>query len=91
MRRIAPLAAVVAALLASLVAAGGAQASRYIRFGVQDDAWLSYGPGTLASRLDRLDELGTAVVRVTLDWHEVEQRKGIDDWARYDDLLNGLH
>jgi hypothetical protein len=91
MRRIAPLAAVVAALLASLVAAGGAQASRYIRFGVQDDAWLSYGPGTLASRLDRLDELGTAVVRVTLDWHEVEQRKGVDDWARYDDLLNGLH
>ncbi|MGH3002499.1 MAG: hypothetical protein ACRDM1_07570 [Gaiellaceae bacterium] len=87
MRRIVLLAAV----LATLAAAGSAKASRYIRFGIQDDAWLSYGDGTLASRLDRLDDLGVGVVRVTLNWNEVEPTRTTENWSRYDDLLNGLH
>jgi hypothetical protein len=86
MRRIT----LVALVLAALVAAGTAQASRYVRYGVQDDAWLEYGPGTLASRLDQLDQLGPSVVRVTVNWNEVEPRKGVDDWSVYDDVLNGL-
>jgi hypothetical protein len=70
---------------------GTADASQYVRYGVQDDAWLSYGPGTLSSRLDELDRLGTSVVRVTVVWSDVEPRKGTENWARYDELLRGLH
>ena len=29
-----------------------------VRYGIQDDAWLRFGPGTLEQRLDRLDALG---------------------------------
>jgi hypothetical protein len=86
MRRIT----LVALVLAALVAASTAQASRFVRYGIQDDAWLEYGPGTLASRLDQLDRLGPSVVRVTIDWSQVEPRKGVDDWSLYDDVLNGL-
>ena len=32
----------------------------------RDDAWLRRGPGTLDSRLDRLDSLGVKTVRFTL-------------------------
>ena len=52
----------------SLVLPAAANASPYIRYGVQDDAWLEFGPGTLDSRLDQLDALGVDVVRVTVDW-----------------------
>jgi hypothetical protein len=76
-------------LAAALPASAGASPS--IRYGVQDDAWLSYGPGTVEARLARIDALGADVVRVTIDWSAVEPRKGTDDWARYDELLNGLH
>ena len=44
------LAVVIAALLAL---AQPAEASRYVRYGLQDDAWLVYGPGTLDERIDR--------------------------------------
>ena len=87
MRRIT----LVAFVLATLVATGTAQASPYVRYGIQDDAWLEYGSGTLASRLDQLDQLGTSVARVTIDWNQVEQRQGTDDWSVYDSVLNGLH
>src|SRR6476646_11876604 len=86
MRRIT----LVALVLAALVAASTAQASRFVRYGIQDDAWLEYGPGTLTSRLEQLDRLGPSVVRVTIDWNQVEPRKGVDDWRLYDDVLNGL-
>jgi Cellulase (glycosyl hydrolase family 5) len=75
---------------AALVLPQTSAASPYVRFGIQDDAWLSYGPGTLAQRLDRLDALGVDVVRVTIDWRSVEPRRGSFDWQRYDDLLDGL-
>ncbi len=81
----------LAVLLGSLVAPAAGQASRYVQFGVQDDAWLEYGPGTLQNHLDRLDALGVDVVRVTLDWRQTEPARGVSNWSRADLLLNGLH
>jgi hypothetical protein len=43
----------VAAAAAVLALATPAVASPSIRYGVQDDAWLRYGPGTLDDRLGR--------------------------------------
>ena len=62
----------LAALFALLVLAGPASASRYAQYGIQDDAWITYGPGTLESRLDTLDSLGVDLVRYTINWHEAE-------------------
>jgi hypothetical protein len=52
--------------LLALGAAAPAKASRFVHYGIQDDAWIYYGPGTLEQRLDRLKDLGVDVVRVTL-------------------------
>ncbi len=54
MRRTLLLLAVVLAVAAP----GTASASTAIRYGIQDDAWIRFGPGTLAQRLDRLRSLG---------------------------------
>ena len=83
--------AVLAGLFAVLVLSAKASASPYIRYGVQDDAWLQYGPGTLESRLDQLQSFGVDVVRVTVDWSQTEPRRGVFDWSRPDLLLDGLH
>jgi hypothetical protein len=88
MRRLIALAAALAAFAA--VAATPADASRYVRYGLQDDAWIAYGPGTLDARLDTLDGMGVKLVRYTLDWHEIERVKGKPDWALSDRILNGL-
>ena len=37
--------------LAACVAAGSAHGSRGVQYGIQDDAWLESGPGTLDHRL----------------------------------------
>ena len=87
MRRLVVLAALAAFFVLPVVA----NASPYIRYGVQDDAWLEYGPGTLDDRLDQLDGLGVDVVRVTIDWRATEPRPAVYDWARADLLLAGLH
>jgi hypothetical protein len=81
----------LATVLVGLAAPSAGEASPYIRYGVQDDAWLQYGPGTLSDRLDRLHSLGVDVVRVTLDWRQTEPKRGVDDWTRADALLRGLH
>jgi hypothetical protein len=81
----------VLAAAAALAVPSPSAASPYIHYGIQDDAWLLYGPGTLQQRLDRLDALGVDVVRVTIDWRSVEPRRGAFDWGRYDELLDGLH
>jgi hypothetical protein len=81
----------LAFVFASLAVPATAGASSYIRYGVQDDAWLQYGPGTLSNRLDRLDSLGVDVVRVTIDWSQTEPKRGVYDWSRADLLLKGLH
>ena len=54
-----------AASVNSASAAAGAQ------FGIKDDAWILYGPGTLSSRLDQLNALGVDIVRFTLRWDEI--------------------
>ncbi len=87
MRRIVLLAAVAAAVLVP----ARAEASPYVRYGIQDDAWLEFGPGTLDSRLDRLDTTGVDLVRVTLDWSTIERTRGKPSWSRSDALLRGLH
>ena len=61
-----------------------------VQFGIQDDAWLEFGPGKLSERAAKLDRLGLDVVRVTLNWHLAERRKGAYDWSRSDRLLGAL-
>lgn len=102
-RRIAAFAAVAALLCASLVLTGAgvsaAKSSRDVKFGVNDDAWLLYGPGTLESRLDVLTRLGVDVVRFTVRWDRVSRRKPESprdhgdrayDWSEADAVLRGL-
>jgi hypothetical protein len=88
----------ILAVLALAVAAP-AEASRYARFGIQDDAWLVYGPGTLDERLDTLDKLGVDVVRWTIRWDQVAKQRPANprladdpayDWSLSDGVLAGL-
>jgi len=81
----------LAVALAALAAPASSLASPYIRYGIQDDAWLQYGPGTLESRVAELDSLGVDVVRVTLNWRQIEPRPGVDSWARPAEMLGALH
>ena len=66
------------------------QAAPGLRVGVTDDAWLEFGPGTLDERVAELQEMGVQVVRVTLDWYEIEAEQGTYDWARDGLLLDAL-
>jgi hypothetical protein len=87
------------AATASFLFAGQAAASSSARFGIQDDAWLRWGPGTLDSRLNTLDSLGVKTVRFTLVWNEIAPQKpasGTDpndeayDWSAFDPVMDGL-
>jgi hypothetical protein len=82
----------IVVLLAALSGLFGrqAQADPGVRFGIQDDAWILYGPGKLGERLDRIDALGVDVVRFTLRWDEIERTKGRYGWGSSDRVLNGL-
>jgi hypothetical protein len=91
-------AALVAASVA-LLAPQFAAASPYARYGIQDDAWIAHGPGTLDSRLDILERAGVQVVRYTLRWDEIAQRRpanarsGADPaygWGSSDAVLKAL-
>jgi hypothetical protein len=93
------LVAVLASAVALAAAAAPAPASRYARYGVQDDAWLLYGPGTLDGRLATLDDLGVQIVRLTVRWDQVaptkpaNQRDPFDAayrWGPFEDALQGL-
>src|SRR5215210_5482228 len=79
-------------LLCGLIAAvaPAAQASGSVRFGIQDDAWLVHGGGTLDDRLDRLEQLGVDVVRFNLHWDKIEPTKGAYRWEDSDAALQGL-
>jgi hypothetical protein len=74
-------------LVAAVPAASG---SPSVRFGIQDDAWLVHGGGTLEERLDRLEALGVDVVRFNLHWDRIEATRGSYDWRDSDLVLNGL-
>jgi hypothetical protein len=88
---------IVAVLVCScaLVAGIGASAERAeagtgVQFGIQDDAWLEFGPGKLRTRIAKLDRLGLDAVRVTLKWSQHEPRSGRYRWRRSDRLLRAI-
>jgi hypothetical protein len=85
--------------VAACVVASSVQASRGVRYGIQDDAWLEAGPGTLDQRLATFKRLGVPLVRFTLRWNEIARRRPADptsprdrayDWRRPDRVLLGL-
>ena len=79
-----------AAVVVSLVPVAAAPAAPGIKVGVTDDAWLEFGPGTLDARVASLRTFGVQVVRVTLDWREIEARQGVLEWNRDGALLDAL-
>ena len=92
------LAATFVALIA-LVLVVRAEASPYVRYGVQDDAWLLGGPGTLDERLTKLERLGVELVRVNLRWDQIAAKRPAAPadhtdpayrWLHADVLLQGL-
>jgi hypothetical protein len=85
--------------VAACVGASPAQASRGTRYGIQDDAWLEFGPGTLNQRLATFKRLGVPLVRFTLHWNQVAPKRPAEptsprdrayDWRRPDRILRGL-
>jgi hypothetical protein len=80
----------LACAVAGSLVPGRADAAPGVKFGIQDDAWLEHGPGTLSGRVATLDRLGLDVVRVTLEWSRVEPRPGAFRWQRSDRLLGAL-
>ncbi|MGZ4334777.1 MAG: hypothetical protein ACXVRJ_10975, partial [Gaiellaceae bacterium] len=81
------------------VGASSVQASGGVRYGIQDDAWLEFGPGTLNQRLATFERLGVPLVRFTLHWNDIARRRPADpasprdrayDWHRPDRVLRGL-
>jgi hypothetical protein len=95
-------AGVVVALcaLAACTAATSAQASKGIQYGIQDDAWLEFGPqGTLNQRLATIKRLGVPLVRFTLHWNQIAVRRPkrptepsdrAYDWRRPDRVMRGI-
>src|SRR5690349_23662395 len=90
---------VVLLAVASGAGASAVQASSRIQYGIQDDAWLEFGPGTLDQRLATFERLGVPLVRFTVHWNEVARRRPKDpasprdrayDWRRPDRILRGL-
>ena len=57
----------LATVAAALLVTGTASASPFIRYGVQDDAYLSAGP-SLDPNLQTLDQLGVGLVRYMVNW-----------------------
>ena len=85
--------------LAAALAASSGEASTGVRYGIQDDAWLEFGPGTLEQRLGAFGRLGVPLVRYTLHWNEITRRRPKNptspgdpayDWRRPDRVLRGL-
>ncbi len=91
---------VVLVALAACVAASSVQASTGVRYGIQDDAWLEFGPGsTLNQRAATFKRLGVPLVRFTLRWNEIARRRPKQptsprdrayDWRRPDRVLRAL-
>jgi hypothetical protein len=94
----------VPAAALTLVLAGWtstAQASRWIQYGLQDDAWLLAGPGpnTLPARIALLKKLGVGIVRYNLPWNLIAASRPTlasdpddpaYDWAASDTVLDAL-
>jgi hypothetical protein len=87
-------------VLVWLFASARADASPYVQYGIQDDAWLLGGPGAYEERLTLVEQLGVDVVRVNLRWNEIAARRPAKPsshldpayrWGAADVLLDGLH
>jgi hypothetical protein len=100
MRKALLFTAVAAGLIAgSLAVPSRSSASPYIRYGVQDDAYLAGSGESLEPNLKMLDRLGVKLVRFTINWRQVASRKPARagnpadpayNWSRTDAVLNGL-
>ena len=86
-------------VLGACVSASSVRASTGVQYGIQDDAWLEFGPGTLNQRLATFRRLGVPLVRFTLRWNEIARRRPANptsprdrayDWRRPDRVLRGL-
>jgi len=86
--------------VAACFATTKAHASSRVQYGIQDDAWLEFGPGTLAQRLATFKGLGVPLVRFTLHWNDIARRRPAKpgdprdpayNWHRPDRILRGLH
>jgi len=86
--RLSVVGILVAALAA--VASSTAAAAPKIAYGLQDDAWIQYGPGTVEERVATLQKLGVRVMRVTVHWDQVEPEQGSFDWGGTDTVLGAL-
>jgi hypothetical protein len=84
------LAVACALLVVPASAPPQASAAPSFRFGIQDDAWLEFGAGTIDQRVATLERLGVDVVRITLHWHRIETARGEFDWTRDDEVLQSL-
>ena len=74
--------------VSACVAAGSVRASSGVRYGIQDDAWLEFGPGTLNQRLATFKRLGVPLVRFTLHWNEIALRRPTDPASPRDRAYN---
>jgi hypothetical protein len=79
--------------------ASPARPSSRIQYGIQDDGWLLYGGGTIEYKVDVLRKLGVDVVRYTIRWDRVAERRPANprdptsdayDWHFEDPILRGL-
>ena len=95
--RLALIGAVGLVVAALQVAA--ASAAPGIRYGIQDDAWLLDGPGTLDRRLDFVQSLGVTTVRFGIHWDQIAPTRparalASNDpayrWSSTDAILQGL-
>jgi hypothetical protein len=90
---------VLALTCAAALAAGRADASPYALYGIQDDAWIRYGNGSVTERVMQLKSMGVGIVRFTLRWDEVaaarpgNARNPGDPkyrWTAYDEIFGAL-
>jgi len=91
---------IAAAFAMLLLAPASAGASSNARFGVQDDAWLMSGAGSLSQRIGTLQHLGVGLVRFTLRWDKIAPSRPANppdpadpayQWTSFDAVLQGLH
>ena len=82
--------AALVCVTAACIVAWPAHASNAIKYGIQDDAWLEYGPGKLNDRVAILKHLGVPLVRFTVHWNVAEPKNGAYDWSRSDRVLLSL-
>lgn len=80
----------IAAVVLAAAAASTAATAPKLSYGLQDDAWIQFGPGTIESRMETLHSLGVRIVRVTVHWDEVEPEQGTFDWTTPDTVLGSL-